>query len=153
MRFKLTIEYDGGAFLGWQRVSQGLSVQGAIEEAIFKATGEKVEVSGAGRTDSGVHALGQVAHADIERDITPWRLADAINALVRPAPVAVLEAREAAADFHARFNAVRRVYVYRIANRRAPLSLDRGRCWRVPRELDVAKMQRAGQALVGKHDF
>jgi len=153
MRFKLTIEYDGGAFLGWQRVTQGASAQGALEEAIFKATGERVEVQGAGRTDSGVHALGQVAHVDIERHITPWRLADAINALVRPAPVSVLEAREAAADFHARFNAVRRVYVYRIANRRAPLALDRGRCWRVPRELDVAKMQRAGQALVGKHDF
>lgn len=153
MRFKLTIEYDGGPFQGWQRLPDAPSVQGALEDAVEKLTGARGDVIGAGRTDAGVHAYAQVAHVDIEKPFAASRLADALNAHLRPHPVAVLEAEEAAPDFHARFDAVRRSYVYQIVNRRAPLTIDRDRCWRVPRRLDVDAMHEAAQRLVGLHDF
>jgi tRNA pseudouridine38-40 synthase len=153
MRFKLTLEYDGGPFLGWQRLGEGPSVQGAIEDAVAKLTGVRSEVTGSGRTDAGVHAWGQVAHVDIEKPFEAWKLADALNAHLRPHPIAVLTAEEAAPDFHARFDATKRVYWYRIVNRRAPLALERGRAWRVAPPLDVPAMHAAAQRLVGKHDF
>lgn len=153
MRFKLTLEYDGGAFSGWQRLAEGASVQAALEEAVEKITGVRSEVTGAGRTDAGVHALGQVAHVDIGKPFEPGRLCDALNAHLRPAPVAVLHAEIAAPDFHARFSAVRRVYRYRIICRRAPLTLERGKAWRVPRTLDPVIMQDAARSLLGTHDF
>jgi tRNA pseudouridine38-40 synthase len=153
MRFKLTLEYDGGGFLGWQRLAEGPSVQAAIEDAVEKLTGARSEVVGAGRTDAGVHALGQVAHVDIEKPFEAWKLAEALNAHLRPHPIAVLSAEEAAPDFHARFDAVKRAYWYRIVNRRAPLALERGRAWRVGPALDVAAMHAAAQRLVGRHDF
>jgi tRNA pseudouridine38-40 synthase len=153
MRFKLTLEYDGRAFLGWQRVIHGVSVQGVLEDAVEQLTGARAEVVGAGRTDSGVHAFAQVAHVDIDKAVTADRVRDALNALVRPHPVAVLMAQEAASDFHARFDAVRRHYVYRITNRRAPLALEKGRTWRVGPELNANAMADAGQRLLGHHDF
>lgn len=153
MRFKLIIEYDGGPFQGWQRVSSGPSVQGALEDAIEKIIGARAEVFGSGRTDSGVHASAQVAHVDIEKPIEPQRLVDALNAHLRPNPISVLGAEIAAPDFHARFDAVRRVYVYEILNRRAPLALRRGQAWRIARKLDAAAMNAAAQRLRGNHDF
>lgn len=153
MRVKLTIEYDGGPFMGWQRVQAGPSVQQALEDAVEKLTGARGDVVGAGRTDSGVHALGQVAHIDIEKVLSPGRVADALNAHLRPHPVAVVHAEEVAADFHARFDAVRRVYLYRIVERRASLTLERGKVWRVPTKLDVPVMHAAAQRLLGEHDF
>lgn len=153
MRFKLTIEYDGGPFSGWQRLGDAPSVQGAIEAALAGVIGTHADVVGAGRTDAGVHALGQVAHVDVVKPFEPWRLADAINAHLRPQPVAVLAAEKAADDFHARFDAVRRVYRYRIVNRRAPLTLARGQAWRVPAALDMDAMHAAAQRLLGQHDF
>ncbi|HRP09613.1 MAG TPA: tRNA pseudouridine(38-40) synthase TruA [Terricaulis sp.] len=153
MRYKLTIEYNGGPFQGWQRLANGPSVQGAIEAAVERLTGVRSEVTGSGRTDSGVHAVGQVAHVDIEKDFPPQRLADALNAHLRPHPISVLSAEIAAPDFHARFDAVRRVYIYEILNRRSPLALKRGEVWRVARKLDAAAMNAAAQMLRGKHDF
>lgn len=153
MRFKLTLEYDGGPYQGWQRLGEGPSVQGALEDAVEKLTGVRSEVTGSGRTDAGVHALGQVAHVDIEKAFAPGRLADALNAHLRPHPIAVLKAETAPADFHARFDAVRRVYLYSILNRRAPAAVSRGFVWRVGRVLDADAMQAAAQRLVGRHDF
>lgn len=154
MRYKLTLEYDGGPFSGWQRLGEGASVQGAVEDAVENLTGVRAEVTGSGRTDAGVHALGQVAHVDIAKHFpSPQRLADALNAHLRPHPIAVLHAEEAAPDFHARFAAVRRVYLYKIVCRRAPLTVERGHAWRVPRLLDVKGMHAAAQRLVGQHDF
>lgn len=153
MRYKLTIEYDGGPFQGWQRLPDARTVQGALEDAVEKLTGARSEVIGAGRTDAGVHAMAQVAHVDLEKTFTPFRLAEALNAHLRPAPIAVLDAQEAAPDFHARFSATKRAYIYEVINRRAPLALEVRRAWRVPRPLDVAAMDRAAQALVGEHDF
>ncbi|HVY85351.1 MAG TPA: tRNA pseudouridine synthase A, partial [Caulobacterales bacterium] len=153
MRFKLTLEYDGGAFHGWQRLTEGPSVQGALEEAVFKLTGARADVVGAGRTDAGVHARGQVAHVDIAKDLSAHRVHDGLNALVRPHPVSVLSVEEAAPGFHARFDAMRRIYLYRIINRRAPLAIERGKAWRVVRPLDVATMQAAARRLLGQHDF
>jgi tRNA pseudouridine38-40 synthase len=152
-RYKLTIEYDGGPFVGWQRQANGPSVQQAIEEAILAFSGETVVVKGAGRTDAGVHALGQVAHIDLTRDWKPDTVRDAINAHLRPAPVAILGAEAAEADFDARFSAVKRHYLYRIYDRRTPPALDRGRVWHVPARLDTEAMHAAAQALVGHHDF
>ncbi|MCG8594344.1 MAG: tRNA pseudouridine(38-40) synthase TruA [Kiloniellales bacterium] len=152
-RFKLTLEYDGGVFVGWQRQDNGPSVQQALEEAVTAFCGERARVHGAGRTDAGVHALGQVAHLDLEKPTKAETLRDAVNHHLKPAPVAVLAAEVAAADFHARFSATERRYLYRIVNRRAPLALERGRAWWVPRPLDAAAMHAAAQVLVGKHDF
>lgn len=153
MRYKLTIEYDGGPFQGWQRLPGVPTVQGAMEDAVEKLLGVRAEVTGSGRTDSGVHASGQVAHVDIDKPFPPQRLADALNAHLRPNPITVLKAEEAALNFHARFDAVRRVYIYEILNRRAPLALRRGQVWRVARKLDSAAMNEAAQRLRGHHDF
>ncbi len=152
-RYRITVEYDGSPFVGWQRQDNGPSVQQALEEAVFAMTGEEVRVHGAGRTDAGVHALGQVAHFDISRHFPPHRIRDGLNHHLRPAPVVVLEAREVDADFHARFSAVKRHYLYRILNRRSPPALDRERVWHVPRPLDAGVMHEAAQVLVGRHDF
>jgi tRNA pseudouridine38-40 synthase len=152
-RFKLTIEYDGSVFAGWQRQENAPSVQQTIEAAAEALDGAPVQVIGAGRTDSGVHALGQVAHLDLAKTIRAGKVRDAINAHLRPHPIAVLEAEDAAPEFHARFDATGRSYIYRIINRRADLALDRGRAWRVSVGMDVAAMHAAAQALVGKHDF
>lgn len=153
MRWKLTIEYDGGPFFGWQRQDNGPSVQGAVEQAILKLTSEVVTIAAAGRTDAGVHAFGQVAHADIAKVFAPDKLRDALNAHLRPHPVAVLTAEAVADDFHARFDATARHYLYRIVNRRAPLTFDAGKAWQVQAELDAEAMHTAAQRLVGHHDF
>jgi tRNA pseudouridine38-40 synthase len=152
-RYKLTIEYDGAPFVGWQIQDNGPSVQGAIMAAVAAFSGESVMVQGAGRTDAGVHALGQVAHVDLAKEHAPDTVRDALNAHLRPHPIAILSAERAAADFDARRSAARRHYRYRISNRRADLALDRGRAWRVMRPLDAAAMHAAAQRLVGHHDF
>jgi tRNA pseudouridine38-40 synthase len=152
-RFKLTIEYDGGGFVGWQRQENGPSIQQSLEEAVLRITGEAVLVQGAGRTDAGVHALGQVAHVDVEKAIAAEKLKDAINHHLKPAPIAVLSSETASGEFHARFSATGRAYLYRIVNRRAPLTVDRGRAWLVNTALDTAAMHDAAQVLVGRHDF
>jgi tRNA pseudouridine38-40 synthase len=152
-RYRLTLEYDGGPFSGWQRQDNGPSVQGALEDAIFALSGERVTVTGAGRTDAGVHARGQAAHFDLVKEFPPDTIRDALNHHVRPQPVAVLTADVAADDFHARFSAKARHYRYRIVCRRAPLALDVGRAWHVMRALDAKAMHAAAQALVGLHDF
>lgn len=152
-RYKLTIEYDGGAFAGWQRQDGALSVQQVLEQAAEAIDGALVAVIGAGRTDAGVHALGQVAHLDLVKPIRADKVRDALNAHLRPHAVAVLHAEDAGPDFHARFDATARTYLYRILNRRPDLALDRGRAWRVPQPLDHEAMHRAAQALVGRHDF
>lgn len=139
--------------MGWQRQRHGPSVQGAIEAAILGVTGETVVVTGCGRTDAGVHAAGQVAHVDIDRTIDAFRLMEAINAHLRPAPVAIVAAAVATPDFHARFDCIGRSYRYRIVNRRAPLVLDRGRAWQVAVPLDAVAMATAARVLVGRHDF
>jgi tRNA pseudouridine38-40 synthase len=152
-RYKLTIEYDGAPFSGWQRQENGPSVQASLERAAGALDGAPVIVQGAGRTDSGVHALGQVAHLDLAKDLPPDTVRDALNHHLKPDPVAVLEAERADADFHARFSAIKRHYLYRMIDRRAPLTLDRGQVWRVPRRLDAEAMHHAAQVLVGQHDF
>ena len=152
-RFKLTIEYDGGAFAGWQRQEGAPSVQGALEQACEALDGAAVLVTGAGRTDAGVHATGQVAHIDLRKEMRADKVRDALNAHLRPHAIAVLQSEDAAPDFHARFDATGRSYLYRIINRRADLALERGKAWRVPVELDADAMHRAAQALVGRHDF
>jgi tRNA pseudouridine38-40 synthase len=152
-RYRLIIEYDGGPFVGWQRQDNGPSVQGALEEAVAKFSSEQVTVAGAGRTDAGVHAYGQVAHFDLEKEFAAGKVRDALNHFLRPAPVAVVEAEIAAPDFHARFSAKARHYLYRIATRRAPLALERGHAWHVVHALDADAMHVAAQALVGQHDF
>jgi len=152
-RFRLIVEYDGRPFMGWQRQAHGPSVQQALEEAVKAITGEDAAVHGAGRTDAGVHALAMAAHVDVTKPITGFRLADGLNAKLRPHPVAVLAAQEVSADWHARFSCIGRRYVYRIVNRRAPLALDSGRAWRVAVVLHADAMNKAAQALVGKHDF
>jgi tRNA pseudouridine38-40 synthase len=152
-RFRLTIEYDGRPFMGWQRQAHGPSVQQAIEEAIGAITQEQVTLHAAGRTDAGVHALAMTAHVDVAKAIAPLRLADGINAKLRPLPVAILGIEPVAEDFHARFSCIERRYLYRIANRRAPLALEAGRAWRVPVVLHADEMNKAAQVLVGHHDF
>ena len=152
-RFALTLEYDGGPFMGLQRQDHGPTVQQAVEEAVQAVTGETVTMHSAGRTDSGVHALAMRSHVDIAKAIEPFRLMEALNALLRPAPVAVLACEAVPDDWHARFSCVGRAYEYRIANRRAPLTLEKGKAWHLARELDAEAMHRAGQALVGRHDF
>ncbi len=152
-RYKLTIEYDGAPFVGWQRQDNGPSVQAAIEEAVTAICGEHRVLHGAGRTDAGVHATGQVAHLDLPNPIAPEKLPLAINFHVKPLPIAVLRAETVDEDFHARFSATGRRYLYRIVNRPARLALDRGRAWFVPQRLDEQAMHEAAQALVGTHDF
>jgi tRNA pseudouridine38-40 synthase len=152
-RFRLTVEFDGRPFMGWQRQAHGPSVQQAIEQAIAAVTGETVTVHAAGRTDAGVHARAMTAHVEVARTIAPFRLMEAINAKVRPAPVAILACSAVADDWHARFSCLGRRYVYRIANRRAPLTFDAGLAWRVADPLDAEAMHDAAQRLAGLHDF
>ena len=152
-RFALTIEFDGTPFFGLQRQDNGPSVQQSLEDAAFRVTGEEVRLHSAGRTDTGVHALAMRSHMDIEKDIAPFRLMEALNAQVRPDPIAVTHCEVVADDWHARFSCTGRAYVYRIANRRAPLTFDAGLVWRVVQPLDTDAMQAAAQHLVGSHDF
>ncbi|MEP9369644.1 tRNA pseudouridine(38-40) synthase TruA [Xanthobacter sp. VNH20] len=152
-RYKLTIEYDGTAFAGWQMQADLPTVQGVLAEAVERLTGSKTHVAGAGRTDAGVHATGQVAHVDLARDWRPDVVRDALTAHLRPHPVAVLAAERVADDFDARFSATKRHYLYRIVNRRADLALDRDRAWRIPQKLDAQAMHVAAQRLLGNHDF
>lgn len=153
MRYRLTLEYDGAPFVGWQRQDNGRSVQGALEAAIERLSGERVTVTGAGRTDAGVHALGQVAHFDLVKEFEPGKVRDAMNFHLRPNPVSVLDAAVADADFHARFSATARHYLFRILNRRSPPALDTGRVWHVSPRLDAEAMRAGAQFLVGQHDF
>jgi tRNA pseudouridine38-40 synthase len=152
-RYRITIEYDGTPFSGWQRQTNGPSVQAAIEAAILALSGEAVSLIAAGRTDTGVHARGQVAHFDLARSFAAETVRDALNAHLRPAPICVLEAAEAAPEFHARFDAIKRHYLYRIITRKAPLALDRHRAWWIPYKLDLAAMAEASRVLLGRHDF
>ena len=153
-RYRFTLEYDGRPFVGWQRQTNGLAVQQVIETALTLLEGGRpVQIQGAGRTDAGVHATGQVAHVDLLKVWRPDRLRDAINANVRPYPVAAVEVAEVPETFEARFSAIRRRYIYRILNRRAPPTRATGQVWHVARQLDVAAMQAAAQRLLGMHDF
>ncbi|GGH08837.1 tRNA pseudouridine synthase A [Alsobacter metallidurans] len=152
-RYKLVIEYDGTPFVGWQFQAVGDSVQARIEDAIARFSGQQVRIQGAGRTDAGVHATHQVAHVDLDRDWPTDTVRDAINAKIRPAPVAILSAERVADDFNARTSARGRRYLYRIVNRRPPVALDADRVWHVKWPLDADAMADAAQALVGRHDF
>ena len=152
-RFALTLEFDGTPFVGLQRQATGPSVQEAVERAVHGVTGEVATLHSAGRTDTGVHALAMRGHVDLAKDIEPFRLMEALNAHLRPDPVAVLDCGVVPGDWHARFSCLGRAYEYRIANRRAPLTLDLNRAWQVPQPLDEIGMHRAAQALVGQHDF
>ncbi|MDE2563726.1 MAG: tRNA pseudouridine(38-40) synthase TruA [Sphingomonadales bacterium] len=152
-RFALTLEFDGGPYMGLQRQAHGPSVQQSVEDAAFAVTGEKVTLHAAGRTDTGVHALAMRAHFDLGRAFDPFRMAEALNARLKPQPIAVLDCRVVPDDWHARFSCIGRSYEYRIANRRAPLALEAGRAWRIARDLDAEAMHGAAQELVGLHDF
>jgi tRNA pseudouridine38-40 synthase len=152
-RYKLTIEYDGRPFVGWQVQNNGPSVQGALIEAVARFCGEQVSIQGAGRTDAGVHALGQVCHFDLTRNWDEGTVRDALNAHLRPHPIAVISAEKVDLDFDARFSAIKRHYVYRIINRRADLTFERGRAWRIAKPLNSGAMHSAAQRFVGRHDF
>lgn len=152
-RFNLTVEFDGRPFMGWQRQSHGPSVQGAIEQAVHDISGESATLHAAGRTDAGVHARAMSAHVDIEKVFTAFRLRDALNARLRPHPVAILNVEQVPDDWHARFSCLGRAYEYLIINRRAPLTFDKGLAWQVPTALDADAMHNAAQILVGRHDF
>jgi len=152
-RWRLTVEYDGGPFMGWQRQDHGPSVQQALEAALQRMTGEQAVFTAAGRTDAGVHALAMATHVDVEKALTPHRLREGLNALVRPQPISVLDVAEVAEDWHARFSCTGRRYLYRILNRRAPPALDAGKVWHIAVPLDVEAMRRGAVLLVGRHDF
>ena len=152
-RFRLTVEYDGRPYMGWQRQAHGPSVQQTIEAAVTLVTGETAAVHAAGRTDAGVHATGMAVHVDIEKPITPYRLTEALNARTRPHPVAILACAAVPDDWHARFSCIGRRYIYRIVERRAPLTFDEGKAWRLPPHLDAEAMHEAAQRLIGLHDF
>jgi len=152
-RFRLLIEYDGTGYVGWQRQDNGPSIQQAIEEAIFAFSAERPSLAAAGRTDAGVHALGQVAHLDLARETKADTLRDATNFHLRPQPISILAAEPVDSEFHARFSALGRRYLYRIVNRRAPLALERNRAWWIQTELDAAAMHEAARRLIGRHDF
>ncbi len=152
-RFKLTIEYDGTSFSGWQRQKDRMSVQQALEDAIERFSGERVTTQAAGRTDAGVHALGQVAHFDLSKDWDAFRVREALNYHLRPHAVAVVECETVGADFEARFSAKARHYEYRILNRRAPAAIERNQVWHVPTPLNAARMHKAAQLILGLHDF
>ncbi|MBA3666095.1 MAG: tRNA pseudouridine(38-40) synthase TruA [Sphingomonas sp.] len=152
-RWRLTVEFDGGPFVGWQRQVLGESVQATIEQALAQMTGEQITVHGAGRTDAGVHALAMESHADISKPLTEHRLREGINALVRPAPVSVTAVGHVADDWHARFSCTGRRYLYRILNRRAPPALERSKLWHIAEPLEVTAMVEGAALLVGHHDF
>ena len=152
-RYRITIEYDGTPFVGWQAQPGLDTLQGALTAAIAKFTGETVSVRGAGRTDAGVHALGQVAHFDLARTWEPFRIREAVNFHLRPAPIVVVDCSTAAPDFDARYSASGRHYLYRILPRRAPPALERNRVWWLPVDLDAEAMHAGAQRLIGRHDF
>lgn len=152
-RYRVTLEYDGTPFCGWQRQADRMSVQQALEEAIARFSGETPTTQAAGRTDAGVHALGQVAHFDLSTERDPFRVREALNYHLRPHPVAVIDCEAVGADFEARFSATARHYVYRILNRRAPAAIERNQVWHVPVPLEVEVMNKAAQLILGKHDF
>ena len=152
-RYKLTIEYDGTPFCGWQRQANRMSAQQALEEAIARFSGEAVTTQAAGRTDAGVHALGQVAHFDLSKDWDPFRIREALNYHLKPYPVVIIDCAAVGDDFEARFSATARHYEYRILNRRAPAAIERNQVWHVPVPLDAARMHEAAQLILGKHDF
>lgn len=152
-RYALTLEFDGTPFMGLQRQAHGPSVQQTVEEAVRQVIGEAATLHSSGRTDAGVHALAMRSHVDIAKPFTPFRLMEALNALMRPAPVAVIDCKVVPDDWHARFSCIGRSYLYRIVNRRAPLTLEKNRAWHVARPLDAEAMHRAAQHLVGLHDF
>ena len=152
-RYKLHLEYDGTPFVGWQMQENRPSVQSCLIEAVKAFSGEDVIPRGAGRTDAGVHALGQVSHFDLAKDWEPEKVRDALNARLRPDPISVLNCERAAKDFDARFSAKARHYLYRIVDRRAPLALERNRAWGVFRPLDAEAMHEAARTLIGNHDF
>ena len=152
-RYKLTLEYDGTNLVGWQRQTNGPSVQALIEEAAHSFCGQKLECTGAGRTDSGVHALGQVAHLDLPAMYPADTVRDALNSYLRPSTISILDAELVPDDFHARFSATKRAYLYIIINRRSPLTLERGRAWLIPRILNHKPMQEGSRYLLGRHDF
>ena len=152
-RWRLTIEYDGGPFMGWQRQDHGPSVQQVLEEALQRMTGEKAAFTAAGRTDAGVHALAMSAHVDVMKSLTAHRLREGLNALVRPQPISVLDVADVADDWHARFSCVGRRYLYRILNRRAPPALEAGKLWHIAVPLDADAMSEGAAHLVGRHDF
>lgn len=152
-RYKLIIEYDGTPFQGWQMQPHGPSVQGCLVDAIEKLSGTRVEVRGAGRTDAGVHALGQVAHFDLVKTYPAYVVREAVNYHLRPDPISVLEVETVPDTFDARFNAIKRHYLFRILARRAPPALDKNRVWWVPQALDAARMSQAARRLLGRHDF
>ena len=152
-RWRLTIEYDGTPFMGWQRQEHGPSIQQTLEEALQRMTGEEAAFTAAGRTDAGVHALAMSAHVDVAKSLTPHRLREGLNALVRPHPVSVLEVEQVADDWHARFSCIGRRYLYRILTRRAPPALDAGRVWHIPVPLAVDAMAEGAAMLIGRHDF
>jgi tRNA pseudouridine38-40 synthase len=153
MRYKLTLEYDGGPYMGWQWQDHGPSVQGAVEAAVAKLDGGAREVYGSGRTDSGVHALAQVAHVDLVKNLRADKVRDAINFHLGEHPISILDAEVVDDEFHARFDARERRYLFRILDRRPRLALDRGRVWRVPVTLDAEAMDHAAKVLIGRHDF
>jgi tRNA pseudouridine38-40 synthase len=152
-RWKITIEFDGRPFVGWQRQDHGPSVQGCLEEAVRRFAQENLTVHAAGRTDSGVHATAMVASFDLAKEVTADKVRDALNFHLKPNPIAVLRAEAVEGDFHARFTCIGRSYLYRITNRRAPLALDAGRSWLVSHPLDAEAMHKAAQRLIGRHDF
>jgi len=152
-RYKFLIEYDGGPFRGWQYQADAPSIQGAIEDAIFKFDGQRASLQGAGRTDAGVHAFGQVAHADLRSEHDGGTVRDALNFYLRPQPIAILAAERVGDDFNARFSATARHYLYRVINRRPDLALEASRAWRVGRPLNIEAMREGAQRLLGQHDF
>ena len=152
-KYKITIEYDGSSYIGWQRQDNGISIQEEIEKAITQLTGEKIIIFGAGRTDAGVHALGQVAHFDLKKNFNIDNIRDGLNQHLRPQPIAVLTAEEVDDDFHARFSAKNRTYEYNISNRRAPLTIDKNKSWGVFKKLDVNKMEFESKHFLGNHNL
>ena len=151
--FKITIEYDGTNYVGWQKQDNGLSIQEAIEDAIFKLTAEKINLFGAGRTDSGVHALGQVAHFNLKKNFKIDNIRDGLNQHLRPQPIAILKVAKVHQDFHARFSAIKRTYEYVITNRRPPLTINKNKSWGVFKKLDIQKMKFEAQFFIGKHNL
>lgn len=152
-RFALKVEYDGAPFAGWQRQAEHPSVQGAIEAALAKLEPGEHTIAAAGRTDAGVHARGQVCHCDLQKDWSPFRLSEALNHHLKPLPVAIVDAAEVKGDWHARFSAMERRYLFRLVSRRAPLTLEAGQVWQVKHDLELAPMQEAALHLIGLHDF
>ena len=154
MRFKIIIEYDGTPFVGWQKQENGRSVQASIESAIEKLFDEKITIFGAGRTDAGVHAMGQTAHFDVsKKNLDPYIIKNALNDHLRPLPISILNVEKVDQNFHSRFDAIQRKYLYRIINRKSPLTIEKGRAWQVHKTLNIDLMKDCIPLIVGKHDF